>query len=134
VRPLKEQLVGDYHTTARPDPKRDPREAVKDSGEDFSATMPYRQPAQGGDHRHEKKKGDIYEVRQRPHQVQANILNPETYTAFLATPPGASPVSSRSKNSCSVQPDPAWCRPSRKPQRRLRALGKVSCPGRDAAP
>ena len=86
----RNSVVGDYHTHgAPPDPKRDLRERVKDPGEDFSGTHaeihPLTKEVTTGT---KEKKGDIYEVRQDLITYKANILNPETYTAFLATPTG----------------------------------------------
>jgi|GEM_PF-7042190 len=115
----RSSIVGDYHTHgAPPDPKRDPREAVKDSGEDFSGHHAvYDNLLKEVTTGTEKKKGDIYEVRNDLTKYKANILNPETYTAFLATPTGRFTLFIPKKNIVfSFSPDPRLVPPEQKPQ------------------
>jgi hypothetical protein len=115
----RSSIVGDYHTHgAPPDPKRDPREAVKDSGEDFSGHHAvYDNLLKEVTTGTEKKKGDIYEVRNDLTRYKANILNPETYTAFLATPTGRFTLFIPKKNIVfSFSPDPRLVPPEQKPQ------------------
>ena len=83
-------IVGDYHTHgAPPDPRRDPREATKESGEDFSgfhAEMhPLTKQVTTGQ---QEKHGDIWEGRTDLETHKKEILNPKTFTLFLATPTG----------------------------------------------
>jgi hypothetical protein len=115
----KRSIVGDYHTHgAPPDPKRDPRERVKDPGEDFSGhhadVDPLSKTVITGT---EKKTGDIWEVRDDLTTHTASILNPETYTAFLATPTGRFTLFIPKKNIVfSFSPDPRLVPPEQKPQ------------------
>ncbi|TPQ34860.1 hypothetical protein C2U70_16045 [Bradyrhizobium guangdongense] len=115
----KHSIVGDYHTHgAPPDPKRDPRERVKDPGEDFSGhhadVDPLSKTVITGT---EKKTGDIWEVRDDLTKHKASILNPETYTAFLATPTGRFTLFIPKKNIVfSFSPDPRLVPPEQKPQ------------------
>jgi hypothetical protein len=115
----KHSIVGDYHTHgAPPDPKRDPREAVKDSGEDFSGHHAeydkMRKEVVTGT---QMKAGDVYEVRNDLTKYKANILNPETYTAFLATPTGRFTLFIPKKNIVfSFSPDARLVPPEQKPQ------------------
>jgi hypothetical protein len=115
----KHSIVGDYHTHgAPPNPKRDPREATKDPGEDFSGhhadVHPITKEVMTGT---EKKTGDIYGVRDDLTKYKANILNPETYTAFLATPTGRFTLFIPKKNIVfSFSPDPRLVPPEQKPQ------------------
>jgi hypothetical protein len=83
-------IAGDYHTHgAPPNPRRDPREASKESGEDFSGVHaeihPLTKQVTTGE---EMKSGDIYEAKQDLTTHAANILDPKTYTIFLGTPLG----------------------------------------------
>ena len=115
----KHSIVGDYHTHgAPPDPKRDPREATKDSGEDFSGHHAVYDPlAKEVTTGTQKKTGDIYEVRDDLATYKSNILNPETYTAFLATPTGRFTLFIPKKNIVfSFSPDPRLVPPEQKPQ------------------
>lgn len=115
----KRSIVGDYHTHgAPPDPKRDPRERVKDPGEDFSGhhadVDPLSKTVITGT---EKKTGDIWEVRDDLTKHKASILNPETYTAFLATPTGRFTLFIPKKNIVfSFSPDPRLVPPEQRPQ------------------
>jgi hypothetical protein len=115
----KHSIVGDYHTHgAPPNPKRDPREATKDSGEDFSGHHAvYDALAKEVTTGTQKKTGDIYEVRNDLTTYKANILNPETYTAFLATPTGRFTLFIPKKNIVfSFSPDSRLLPPEQKPQ------------------
>ncbi|MBR0713557.1 DUF4157 domain-containing protein [Bradyrhizobium liaoningense] len=115
----KHSIVGDYHTHgAPPDPRRDPRERIKDPGEDFSGhhadVDPLSKTVITGT---EKKTGDIWEVRDDLTKHKASILNPETYTAFLATPTGRFTLFIPKKNIVfSFSPDPRLLPPDQKPQ------------------
>ncbi|WP_375411396.1 DUF4157 domain-containing protein [uncultured Bradyrhizobium sp.] len=115
----RHSIVGDYHTHGvPPNPKRDPREAYKDPGEDFSGhhadVNPLTKEVMTGT---EKKTGDIYEVRSDLDTHKASILNPETYTAFLATPTGRFTLFIPKKNIVfSFSPDPRLMPPEQKPQ------------------
>jgi hypothetical protein len=115
----RKSIVGDYHTHgAPPNPKRDPREALKDSGEDFSGHHAeydkMRKEVVTGT---QMKAGDVYEVRDDLTKYKANILNPETYTAFLATPTGRFTLFIPKKNIVfSFSPDPRLLPPEQKPQ------------------
>lgn len=115
----KHSIVGDYHTHgAPPDPRRDPRERVKDPGEDFSGhhadVDPLSKTVITGT---EKKTGDIWEIRDDLTKHKTNILNPETYTAFLATPTGRFTLFIPKKNIVfSFSPDPRLVPPEQKPQ------------------
>jgi hypothetical protein len=115
----KNSIVGDYHTHgAPPNPKRDPREATKDSGEDFSGHHAvYDALAKEVTTGTQKKAGDIYEVRDDLTKYKANILNPETYTTFLATPTGRFTLFIPKKNIVfSFSPDARLLPPEQKPQ------------------
>jgi hypothetical protein len=115
----RRSIVGDYHTHgAPPNPKRDPREALKDSGEDFSGHhAEYDKMLKETVTGTEKKAGDVYEVRNDLTKYKANILNPETYTAFLATPTGRFTLFIPKKNIVfSFSPDPRLLPPEQKPQ------------------
>ena len=63
------------------------------------------------------KAGDVYEVRNDLTKYKANILNPETYTAFLATPTGRFTLFIPKKNIVfSFSPDARLVPPEQKPQ------------------
>jgi hypothetical protein len=86
----RRSIVGDYHTHgAPPDPRRDPRERVKESGEDFSGFHAELHPLTGEVTTGEQEKhGDIWEGRSDLETHRNEILDPKTFTLFLGTPTG----------------------------------------------
>src|SRR5207253_2038600 len=106
----KHTVAGDYHTHGAPlDPRRDPREATQDSGEDFSGFHAVKTITNEVTTGEEMKTGDIFEGRQDITTYRQYILNPDTYTLFLATPLGRFTLFTPAKNIIfSFSPDPRY--------------------------
>jgi hypothetical protein len=135
----RKSIVGDYHTHgAPPDPRRDPRERVLESGEDFSGTHAEWDPlAKEVTTGQEKQAGDIYEGRQDLVRRRDNILDVTSYTLFLGTPRGRFALFTPGKNILfSFSPDPRLL-PATQPAAAVPAAAaqaKPSEPEAEAAP